>query len=76
MVFSFLSGNSSDSLGVLTLSTATAIAIVRYAIPAWRSRIYTEFRWLSWTGPSRIPSKFRGNGLKTHSTSTTSRTRY
>ena len=65
IVFSFLSGNSSDSLGVLTLSTATAIAIVRYAIPAWRNRLYIELRWLSWTGPSRtaIPSKFRGKGL-------------
>jgi hypothetical protein len=65
IVFSFLSGNSSDSLGVLTLSTATAIAIVRYAIPAWRNRSYIELRWLSWTGPSRtgIPSKFRGKGL-------------
>jgi len=65
IVFSFLSGNSSDSLGVLTLSTATAISIVRYAIPAWRNRSYIELRWLSWTGPSRtgIPSKFRGKNL-------------
>ena len=53
IILSFLSGNSSDSLGVLTLSTATAITIVRYAIPAWRNRAYIELRWLSWTGPSR-----------------------
>jgi hypothetical protein len=53
IIFSFLSGNSSDSLGVLTLSTATAVTIVRYAIPAWRHRTYIELRWLSWTGPSR-----------------------
>ena len=65
IVFSFLSGNSSDSLGVLALSTATGISIVRYAIPAWRNRNYIELRWLSWTGPSRtaIPSNFRGKEL-------------
>ena len=68
IVFSFLSGNNSDSLGVLTLSTATAITIVRYAIPAWRNRTFIQLRWLSWTGPSRtgIPSKHRkfcGNKL-------------
>ena len=49
IILSFLSGNSSDSLGVLTLSTATAITIVRYAIPVWRNRAYIELRWLSWT---------------------------
>ncbi len=53
IVLSFLSGNTGDSLGVLTLSTATAIAIVRYAIPAWRNRIFIKIRWLSWTGSSR-----------------------
>jgi hypothetical protein len=37
----------------LALSTTTAIAIVRYAIPAWRNRRFIENRWLSWTGPSR-----------------------
>jgi len=58
---SFLSGNNNDSLGVLALSTATAIAIVRYAIPAWRNRQYIQNRWLVWTGPSRtgIESRFR-----------------
>ena len=53
LVFSFLAGNSSNSLAVLTLSTATAITIVRYTIPAWRNRTYIKLRWLSWTGPSR-----------------------
>lgn len=53
LVFSFLAGNSSNSLGVLTLSTATAIAIVRYTVPAWRNRAYIRLRWLAWTGPSR-----------------------
>lgn len=53
IVISFLSGNNSDSLGVLTLSTATAVAIVRYAIPAWRNRTFIEVRWLAWTGSSR-----------------------
>jgi hypothetical protein len=53
IVLSFLSGNNNDSLSVLALSTATALAIVRYAIPAWRNRHYIENRWLSWTGPSR-----------------------
>jgi len=53
IVLSFLSGNTGDSLGVLTLSTATAIAIVRYAIPAWRNRIFIKIRWLAWTGSSR-----------------------
>jgi hypothetical protein len=58
MIFSSLSGTSADSLGVLFLSTATVVAIVRYAIPAWRNRTFIELRWLSWTGPSRtgIPS--------------------
>ncbi|KJA21930.1 hypothetical protein HYPSUDRAFT_55236 [Hypholoma sublateritium FD-334 SS-4] len=53
LVFSFLAGNSSNSLDVLTLSTATAIAVVRYAVPAWRNRSYIKLRWLAWTGPSR-----------------------
>lgn len=54
-------GNNNDSIGVLALSTATAIAIVRYAIPAWRNRHYIENRWQVWTGPSRtaIESSFR-----------------
>jgi hypothetical protein len=57
IVLSFLSGNSNDSLGVLALSTATTIAIVRYAIPAWRNRQYIENRWLAWTGNSRTAVK-------------------
>ncbi|KAK4182368.1 hypothetical protein QBC35DRAFT_510099 [Podospora australis] len=61
IVLSFLAGNSQDSLGVLALSTATTIGIVRYAIPAWRNRFYIENRWLAWTGPSRtaIRREFR-----------------
>jgi hypothetical protein len=61
IVLSFLAGNNKDSVGVLALSTATAIAIVRYAIPAWRNQHYIENRWLAWTGPSRtgIESDFR-----------------
>lgn len=53
IVLSFLAGNNNDSLGVLVLSTATTIAIVRYALPAWRNRRYIENRWLAWTGNSR-----------------------
>ncbi|KAF8233844.1 hypothetical protein L208DRAFT_1395035 [Tricholoma matsutake] len=57
IVVSFLSGNSSDSLGVLVLSTTTSIAIVRYTIPAWRNKPYVKTRWLSWTGVSRTAIK-------------------
>ena len=57
IVLSFLSGNNNDSLGVLALSTATMIAIVRYALPAWRNREYIENRWLAWTGNSRTAVK-------------------
>lgn len=53
IVLSFLSGNNNDSLGVLALSTATTITIVRYALPAWRNRRFIENRWLAWTGNSR-----------------------
>lgn len=53
IAMSFLSGNNNDSLGVLALSTATAIAIVRYTVPAWRNRYFIENRWQAWTGNSR-----------------------
>ncbi|KAF2148507.1 hypothetical protein K461DRAFT_233067 [Myriangium duriaei CBS 260.36] len=53
IIITFLAGNNQDALGVLALSTATTIAIVRYAVPAWRNRIYIENRWRAWTGPSR-----------------------
>lgn len=53
IVLSFLAGNNNDSLGVLALSTATTIAIVRFALPAWRNRRFIENRWLAWTGNSR-----------------------
>jgi hypothetical protein len=52
-VLSFLAGNNNDSVSVLALSTATTIAIVRYAMPAWRNRRFIENRWLAWTGNSR-----------------------
>ena len=57
IVISFLSGNTSDSLGVLALSTATAVAVVRYAVPAWRNRHFIENRWQAWTGKSRTAIK-------------------
>lgn len=53
IVLSFLTGNNNESVGVLALSTATAIAIVNYAVPAWRSRSFIGNRWLAWTGSSR-----------------------
>jgi hypothetical protein len=53
IVLSFLAGNNNDSVSVLALSTATTIAIVRYAMPAWRNRRFIENRWLAWTGNSR-----------------------
>ncbi|KAL1615020.1 hypothetical protein SLS56_011959 [Neofusicoccum ribis] len=57
IILTFLAGNTQDSLGVLALSTATTIAIVRYAVPAWRNRDFIENRWLAWTGPSRTSIK-------------------
>lgn len=57
IALSFLSGNNNDSLGVLALSTATTIAIVRYAVPAWRNRRFIENRWQAWTGHSRTAIK-------------------
>ncbi|KAF8236995.1 hypothetical protein L208DRAFT_1432083, partial [Tricholoma matsutake] len=58
IIFSFLTGNSSVSLGILVLSLSiTSIVIVRYTIPAWRNKPYVESRWLSWTGPSRTAIK-------------------
>lgn len=57
IVVSFLSGNNSDSLGILALSTTTSIAIVRYTIPAWRNKYFVRSRWLAWTGNSRTAIK-------------------
>lgn len=61
IIVTFLAGNNQDALGVLALSTATTIAIVRYAVPAWRNRTYIENRWRAWTGPSRtsIPGIYK-----------------
>ncbi|KAJ2969847.1 hypothetical protein NUW58_g9877 [Xylaria curta] len=53
IILTFLAGNNQDALGVLALSTATTIAIVRFAVSAWRNKIFVENRWYAWTGPSR-----------------------
>ena len=53
IVCSFLAGNDGDTLGILALSSATAMTIVRYAVPAWRGKDFIENRWLAWTGASR-----------------------
>lgn len=53
IVLSFLAGNDGETLGILVLSSATAMTIVRYAVPAWRGRVFVENRWLAWTGASR-----------------------
>lgn len=54
---SFGSGNGGDAISVLALSSATFLAIVRYALPAWQHRNYTRTRWLAWTGPGRSAIK-------------------
>jgi hypothetical protein len=53
ITLSFLAGNTNDALSVLALSSATLLSIVRYTIPAWRSRHFIQNRWLAWTGNSR-----------------------
>jgi hypothetical protein len=52
-VLSFASGNSSEAVSILVLSTTTLLAIVRYMLPSWRSRKYIHNRFLAWTGASR-----------------------
>jgi len=52
-VLSFASGNTTNAVSILLLSSTTLITLVRYMLPAWRGRKYIENRWLSWTGPSR-----------------------
>lgn len=52
-VVSFASGNNNEAVSVLLLSSTTLLTLVRYMLPAWRSRRYLENRWLAWTGPSR-----------------------
>ncbi|KDQ49691.1 hypothetical protein JAAARDRAFT_713101 [Jaapia argillacea MUCL 33604] len=51
--FSLGRRNTNDSLGILLLSTASFLAVFRYALPAWRNRHYCSNRWAAWTGPSR-----------------------
>jgi hypothetical protein len=58
ITLSFMSGNNNDSLDILALSTATLLAISRYAVPAWRSRHFIQHRWLAWTGDSRTGIDF------------------
>ncbi|THU95927.1 hypothetical protein K435DRAFT_859018 [Dendrothele bispora CBS 962.96] len=53
MVVSFLAGNTGESLGIITLATASSLIVFRYAWPAWRNRHYCLNRWMAWTGPSR-----------------------
>ncbi|KAG9057464.1 hypothetical protein FS842_006467 [Serendipita sp. 407] len=53
IIFSFIFGNYGESLGILALASATTLAIVQYAVPAWRARHYVLNRWLAWTGNSR-----------------------
>jgi hypothetical protein len=59
ITLSFLCGNQGEGLSVLVLCSATGVAIVRYMIPAWRSRHFIENRWLAWTGPSRTGVNIR-----------------
>jgi hypothetical protein len=53
IVLSFASGNNNDSVSVLLLASTTFLTIVRYMLPAWRSRYFIENRWFAWSGPSR-----------------------
>lgn len=53
IILAFLTGNTSESISILALSTTTFLAIVQYMIPAWRSRHYIHNRWLAWSGASR-----------------------
>ncbi|KAL9104852.1 MAG: hypothetical protein Q9163_000238 [Psora crenata] len=69
ITLSFLSGNSSEAISILALSTATFLTIVQYAIPSWRTRKFIENRWQAWTGSSRtsIPASKAGFcGSKKH----------
>ncbi|KAK5114398.1 hypothetical protein LTR85_010220 [Meristemomyces frigidus] len=49
----FAAGRGGDPVSVLALSSATFLAVVQYAVPAWQQRHYVETRWLAWTGESR-----------------------
>jgi hypothetical protein len=56
-VLSFSFGNSSDSLSVLVLASATFLATVRYTVPAWQFCHFNSNRWLAWTDNSRTTIK-------------------
>jgi len=44
IVLSFLAGNDGEALGILALSSATAMTVVRYAVPAWRGKDFIQNR--------------------------------
>jgi len=52
-IISFASGNTTEAVSVLIIASTTLLTLVRYMLPAWRSRKFIENRWLAWTGPSR-----------------------
>jgi len=52
-VLSFASGNSNDAVSILVIALTTFLSLVRYLLPAWRSRHFLRNRWLAWAGPSR-----------------------
>ncbi|QIW99166.1 hypothetical protein AMS68_004684 [Peltaster fructicola] len=56
-VLAFVSGRGGDPVSVLALSSATFLAVIQYALPAWQQRHYTKTRWLAWTGDSRTAIK-------------------
>ncbi|KAI9883075.1 MAG: hypothetical protein M1823_005167 [Watsoniomyces obsoletus] len=63
IILSFLAGRNGEAVSILALSTATFLAIVRYALPSWRSRKFIRNRWLAWTGDSRTTISFAKAGF-------------
>lgn len=57
ILLSFATGNGSESISVLVLSSTTFLTIVRYMLPSWRARNFIYNRWLAWSGPSRTAVK-------------------
>lgn len=56
-IIAFVSGRGGDPVSVLALSSATFLAVIQYALPAWQQRHYTKTRWYAWTGDSRTAIK-------------------